>query len=119
MYINSINICNIGPIDKCTIQSKFDENGNPYPIVIIGDNGKGKTILSSYIADAMIELAKSNSTYSNIVEQEGAYYKIVGQTNVKNGKEYGTGYEKGGDCQYGIKCHCIGNEFSVRRICAN
>lgn len=89
MYINSINICNIGPIDKCTIQSKFDENGNPYPIVIIGDNGKGKTILSSYIADAMIELAKSNSTYSNIVEQEGAYYKIVGQTNVKNGKEYG------------------------------
>ena len=22
-----------------------------------------------------------------------------------------SGYEKGGDCQYGIKCHCIGNEF--------
>ena len=30
-----------------------------------------------------------------------------------------SGYEKGGDCQHGIKCHCIGNEFSVRRICAN
>lgn len=89
MYISSINIYNIGPIDKCNIKSKFDENGNPYPIIIIGDNGKGKTILSSYIADAMIELAKSNSTYNNIVEHEGAYYKIIGQTNIKNGKEYG------------------------------
>ena len=55
MYIDSINIYNIGPIDKCTIRSKFDESGNPYPIVIIGDNGKGKTILSSYIADSIIE----------------------------------------------------------------
>lgn len=89
MYIDSINIYNIGPIDKCSIKSKFDENGNPYPLVIIGDNGKGKTILSSYIADAIIELAKSHSTYNNVVETEGAYYKIVGQTNIKNGKSYG------------------------------
>lgn len=89
MYINSINIYNIGPIDRCLIKPKFDENGNPYPIIIIGDNGKGKTVLSSYIADAIIELAKSNSTYSNIVQQDGAYYKIIGQTNIKNGKNYG------------------------------
>lgn len=89
MYIDSINIYNIGAIDKCTIKSKFDENGNPYPIVIIGDNGKGKTILSSYIADSIIELAKSHSTYDNVVEETGAYYKIVGQTNIKNGKKYG------------------------------
>ena len=65
------------------------KNGNPYPIVVIGDNGKGKTILSSYIADSIIELAKSNSTYNNIVEHEGAYYKIIGDTNIKNGKKYG------------------------------
>lgn len=90
MYIDSINIYNIGPIDKCIIKSKFDENGNPYPIVIIGDNGKGKTILSSYIADSIIELAKNHSTYNNVVEQTGAYYKIIGQTNIKNGKQYGT-----------------------------
>lgn len=89
MYIDSINIYNIGPIDKCTIRSKFDESGNPYPIVIIGDNGKGKTILSSYIADSIIELAKSHSTYDNVVEQTGAYYKIIGQTNIKNGEKYG------------------------------
>lgn len=88
MYLNSINIYNIGPIDKCSIKAKFDENGNPYPIVIIGDNGKGKTILSSYIADSILELAKSNSTYDNIVEQQGAYYRIISSTNIKNGKNY-------------------------------
>ena len=89
MYLDSINIYNIGPIDKCIIKPKFDESGNPYPIVVIGDNGKGKTILSSYIADAIIELAKSHSTYNNVVEHAGAYYKIIGQTNIKNGKKYG------------------------------
>ena len=89
MYIDSINISNIGPIDKCNIRPKFDENRNPYPLVIIGENGKGKTILSSYIADAIIELAKCKSTYNNVVEKTGAYYKIIGQTNIKNGKTYG------------------------------
>lgn len=89
MYIDSINISNIGPIDKCNIRPKFDEGGNPYPLVIIGENGKGKTILSSYIADAIIELAKCKSTYNNVVEKTGAYYKIIGQTNIKNGKTYG------------------------------
>lgn len=90
MYLDSINIYNIGPIDRCIIKSKFTEKGNPYPIVVIGDNGKGKTILSSYIADAILELAKSHSTYNNVVEETGAYYKIIGQTNIKNGKKYGT-----------------------------
>lgn len=90
MYIDSINIYNIGPIERCIIKPKFNEDGTPQPIVIIGDNGKGKTILSSYVADALIELAKSHSTFNNVVEHEGAYYKIIGQTNIKNGKNYGT-----------------------------
>lgn len=89
MYIDSINIYNIGPIDKCVIKSKFNENGNPLPVVIIGDNGKGKTILSSYIADALIEIAKKNDTYKDVVNFDGALYKIVGGRNIKYGKSYG------------------------------
>ena len=89
MYIDLINIVNIGPIDKCNINAKFDEKGNPYPIILIGDNGKGKTIVSSYIADAIIELAKSKATYNNIVENDGALYRIVSNINIKKGKKYG------------------------------
>lgn len=90
MYIDLIQIKNIGPIDKFFIKNKFEENGNPYPIVIIGDNGKGKTILSSYVGDSFIEIAKKYNTYTNIVNTEGAFYKLVGGINVKNGKSYGS-----------------------------
>ncbi len=90
MYINNIVVLNIGPIDKFCFKPKFDEQGNPLPIVIIGDNGKGKTALSSYIADSLVEIAKSNGAYYNIVEEDGAFYKIVSTNNIKMGANYST-----------------------------
>lgn len=90
MYINNIVVLNIGPIDKFSFKPKFDEQGNPLPIVIIGDNGKGKTALSSYIADSLVEIAKSNGAYHNIVEEQGAFYKIVSTNNIKIGANYST-----------------------------
>ena len=90
MYINNIVVSNIGPIDKFSFKPKFDEQGNPLPIVIIGDNGKGKTALSSYIADSLVEIAKSNGAYHNIVEEQGAFYKIVSTNNIKIGANYST-----------------------------
>lgn len=90
MYINNIVVLNIGPIDKFSFKPKFDEQGNPLPIVIIGDNGKGKTALSSYIADSLVEIAKSKGAYHNIVEEQGAFYKIVSTNNIKIGANYST-----------------------------
>lgn len=90
MYIDSIVIKNIGPISSFCFKPKFNDDGNPLPIVIIGDNGKGKTAMSSYVADSLIEIAKSNGTYQNIVEQEGAFYKIVSTKNISDGEEYST-----------------------------
>lgn len=90
MYIENIVIKNIGPIDKFSFKPKFDINGNPLPIVIIGDNGKGKTALSSYIADSLVEIAKSEGTYHNIVEEQGAFYKIISTNNIKIGASYST-----------------------------
>lgn len=88
MYIDNILVSNIGPIDKFSFRPKFDGDGNPLPIVIIGDNGKGKTALSSYIADSIIEIAKDKETYKNIVESEGAFYKIVSSNNIRTGADY-------------------------------
>lgn len=90
MYIDNIVVLNIGPIDKFSFKPKFNEQGNPLPIVIIGDNGKGKTALSSYIADSLVELAKSKGTYRNVVEQQGAFYKIVSTNNIKMGADFST-----------------------------
>lgn len=86
MYIKNIVINNVGPIKDFRYDFKFD-NGNPIPLIIIGENGKGKTILSSYIADLFIELAKKS--YNNVVEVENAYYRVVGGTNVRSGSSGG------------------------------
>ena len=88
MYIDNIVILNIGPIGKFSFKPEFDELGNPLPIVVIGENGKGKTALSSYIADSLIETAKSKGTYHNIVEEQGAFYKIVSSNNIRKGAQY-------------------------------
>lgn len=88
MYIDNIVINNVGPISNFSFKPKFNNDGSPLPIVIIGDNGKGKTALSSYVADSLIEIAKSNGTYQNVVEQEGAFYKIISSKNISNGEEY-------------------------------
>jgi ABC-type molybdenum transport system ATPase subunit/photorepair protein PhrA len=43
----------------------FNADGTPKPLVIVGKNGTGKSILLSYIVDALFELAKK--AYADIV----------------------------------------------------
>lgn len=58
MYIKQIKFENYGPISNLEITPKFDENGNPKPIVLIGKNGSGKTLLLGNILDGLIELKR-------------------------------------------------------------
>jgi len=45
-------------------------NGNPKPVVLVGKNGTGKTIVLAYIVDALAELAKQH--YRDIVQGQQA-----------------------------------------------
>ena len=49
MYLQKVYLENIGPIEKLELEMPFHENGNPKPVVIVGGNGTGKTIILSYI----------------------------------------------------------------------
>ncbi|SHL02477.1 AAA family ATPase [Hymenobacter psychrotolerans] len=89
MYLKNIWLENTGPISKLEIELPFDERGNPKPIVIVGGNGSGKTVLLSYIADALVELAKT--AFQDIVPGQGVnspYLRVVGGTNTKLGSQY-------------------------------
>ena len=44
--------------------------GNPRPVVLVGHNGSGKTILLSHVADALIEFAKV--AYEDVLVGQGA-----------------------------------------------
>lgn len=90
MYLKNIAIENIGPITKLAIGLPFHENGNPKPLLLVGENGAGKTIFQSQIIDSLYETANSLFTDVGVQVGEGrSYYKISGGTNLKSGENKG------------------------------
>ena len=82
-YLRDVWLENAGPIEKLDLSLPFNTDGTPKPIVIVGSNGTGKTILLSYIADALIEMAKT--AFEDIVtpNRNGGkpYLRVVGGAN--------------------------------------
>jgi hypothetical protein len=90
MYLKNIGIENIGPIESLSVELPFTKKGDPKPIVFVGENGSGKTILQSQIMDSFYEIA--SSLFDDIGVQDGSnrsYYKISGSTNLQTGKDKG------------------------------
>lgn len=91
MYIASIFDENIGPIEKIRIDFPFADNGNPKPIVFVGENGSGKSTLLSTIVDALYTIAAQQ--FDNAMQASGVgggqqYYKAINQAEIQIGKQY-------------------------------
>lgn len=90
MYLTQLFIENAGPIDKIEIDLPFNEDGTPKPIVFVGENGSGKTVLLSGIVDSFYEIG--NTLFEDILEKTAnghQFYKIQGGVNIKFGRDYG------------------------------
>ena len=86
---------NIGPIDKIDIKPSFNEKNEPIPMIIVGENGTGKSILLSNIVDSLYELAAKYYTNACISEYFGhQYYKIISPQQIKIDKTYMYSYLK-------------------------
>ena len=58
MYLNRIQLINNGPIQRLDVSLPF--NGDkPRPIVLVGENGTGKSILLSHIVNALVAVRLS------------------------------------------------------------
>ena len=57
MYIKQIVDVNMGPIKRIDIQPSFEDTGIPKPLIIVGENGSGKSTFISNIVDSFFELA--------------------------------------------------------------
>ena len=90
MYLHEIFLQNTGPISECHVKPPFDDAGNPQPIVIVGPNGSGKSIFLSYIADALIELAKE--AFHDIVTLDSSgnapYFRVVQPMAIRSGQPF-------------------------------
>lgn len=91
MYINEIDVENLGPIEKANIKFSFKKGGAPKPLVLVGKNGSGKSTLISNIVDSFYEFA--SKSFNNVrIPQNGAnsyaYFKIISPSEISIGKEY-------------------------------
>jgi hypothetical protein len=72
MYLHECFIENVGPISSLDVSLGLDATGNPKPVILVGKNGTGKTILLAYILDALVELAKKK--FSDVVVGQQLMY---------------------------------------------
>ena len=88
MYLKKIVCQSMGPISHLDIEPSFNANGTPKPLIIVGKNGTGKSILISNIADAFFEFG--DQAYNDLtrkVFQGHSYFKLTGSNQVQIGKE--------------------------------
>ncbi len=92
MYINEIDVENLGPLEKADIKFSFNEDGSPKPLILVGKNGSGKSTLISNIVDSFYEF--SAKAYSNIQiydknkNQFSCFFKILSPKEITIGKNY-------------------------------
>lgn len=89
MYIKKLIDINVGPLTDVKIDFPFYDNENPKPIVLVGENGSGKSTVLSNIVDSFIELAKS--AFNNVTKPEGAgyqFFKSITPAEIHTGSSY-------------------------------
>lgn len=91
MYLRECLIENVGPIEFFDVSLELAENGTPKPLILVGENGSGKSIVLSYIADALVEFAKID--FIDVVQGQQAlstpYFRWILGTNQRSNAPFG------------------------------
>lgn len=90
MYLEYLYCQNFGPISCAAIKMPFTDQGKPKPIVLVGKNGSGKTILLSSIVDSFYEFAAD--AFEDVASKSGVghhYFRTAAGSQVKIGARGG------------------------------
>ena len=86
MYTKRIQIVNYGPVDQLDITLPLDGD-NPKPVVLVGENGSGKSILLSHIVNGLT--AAKDLVYPDTTEvNRGKVYKLRSGYYIKTGRQF-------------------------------
>ena len=86
MYVKRVQLVNYGPIDHLDITLPF-EGDTPKPVLLVGGNGTGKSILLSHIVNGLV--SAKGIAYPETPEVEtGRVYKLRSNSYVKSGSQY-------------------------------
>lgn len=89
MYVKRIYDRNVGPTEKINIEFRQNDNKVPKPVILVGENGTGKSTILSNIVDAFYEIA--GIAYNDVRENEGIgyqYYKAIIPTEINVGNNF-------------------------------
>lgn len=85
MYFKSIRIKHVGPIEELFIE--FSMSGDhPKPIIIVGENGTGKSIILSHLVNSLI--VGQQEVFDNSDVTRGMVYKLRNPSYIMSGKYY-------------------------------
>ena len=87
MWISKLKLKNIGPISELNLIFPFNDKRLPKVLVLVGLNGSGKSLVLSYLADALIEFKRR--FYEDLEVEKDRYFKVSSKTYVKAGADYG------------------------------
>ena len=86
MYTKRIQILNYGPIVGLDITLPIDDN-IPKPVVFVGENGAGKSILLSHIVNALI--SAKDLVYPEVPEVDaGKVFKLRSNDYIRSGADF-------------------------------
>lgn len=80
VYIRRIQVENYGAIENVDYNMPFDGEGNPKPVVLVGKNGSGKTLILSNILHSLIEIKRE--FYTSLSEVSGSNYYRLGSKDI-------------------------------------
>lgn len=75
--IKTIEIENVGPVERLKIELPFTSDGLPKPLVLVGENGSGKTTTLSFIVDSLLQFAQSR--FDDVLVNNGTgnlFYRV-------------------------------------------
>ena len=86
MYLKRLQLGNYGPLRDLDISFPFD-GPRPKPVLLVGENGSGKTIALSHIVNAMVQA--KDAVYPESRELDpGKVFKLRSNSYVSVGAEY-------------------------------
>ena len=86
MYARQLRLINCGPIRDLSLSLPFEEHF-PKPVVVVGKNGSGKSVLLSHIINGLI-LAKDKLYPDSSEIESGRVFKLRSPHYITSGCEY-------------------------------
>lgn len=90
MYLKTLRLTNSGPIDSLNINCRFTDAGSPVPVILVGRNGSGKSIVLSHIVSAII--SAQGIIFDDSDVEKGKVYKLRSPIYIKAGSQYSIGH---------------------------